>query len=46
MTGVKLAQFQKNEMEQNSTFASGMKKIAKFSIKQFQHPTVDRLVAD
>ena len=44
MTGAKLACFQKNGIKR--TGARGVKKVAKFGLKQLQHPAVGRFVAD
>ena len=46
MTGVKLAWLQKNGTKRTGAIARGMKKVAKFGLKQLQHPAVGRFVAD
>ena len=44
MAGVKLAWFQKNGTKQSGTIARGVKKVAKFGLKQ--HLAVGRFVAE
>jgi len=46
MTGAKLAWFQKNGIKRTGAIARGVKKVAKFGLKQLQHPAVGRFVAD